>query len=75
MTTSSIWSTIKRLLLITAGALLMAFNINTFVHAGGLIPGGFTGLTLLIKECAFRFGGIEVPFSIILYALNTIPAV
>jgi uncharacterized membrane-anchored protein YitT (DUF2179 family) len=61
--------------LITAGALLMAFNINTFVHAGGLVPGGFTGLTLLIKECAFRFGGVNVPFSIILYVLNAIPAI
>jgi uncharacterized membrane-anchored protein YitT (DUF2179 family) len=61
--------------LITAGALLMAFNINTFVHAGGLIPGGFTGLTLLIKECALRFGGINIPFSIILYILNMIPAI
>jgi uncharacterized membrane-anchored protein YitT (DUF2179 family) len=53
----------------------MAFNLNTFVHAGGLIPGGFTGLTLLIKESAFRFGGVNVPFSIILYVLNFIPAV
>jgi uncharacterized membrane-anchored protein YitT (DUF2179 family) len=64
----------RRLLLITAGALLMAFNLNTFVHAGGLIPGGFTGLTLLIKESAFRFGGVNVPFSVILYVLNAIPA-
>jgi uncharacterized membrane-anchored protein YitT (DUF2179 family) len=53
----------------------MAFNLNTFVHAGGLIPGGFTGLTLLIQECALRFGGINVPFSIILYVLNAIPAI
>ena len=42
--------TVKRLFLVLAGAVLMAFNINTFVHAGGLIPGGFTGLTLLIQE-------------------------
>jgi uncharacterized membrane-anchored protein YitT (DUF2179 family) len=65
----------KRFLLITAGALLMAFNLNTFVPAGGLIPGGFTGLALLIKESAFRFGGITVPFSVILYALNAAPAI
>jgi uncharacterized membrane-anchored protein YitT (DUF2179 family) len=67
--------TIKRLLLIIAGALLMAFNLNTFVHAGGLIPGGFTGLTLLIQESALRFGGIKVPFSFILYTLNAVPAI
>jgi uncharacterized membrane-anchored protein YitT (DUF2179 family) len=52
----------------------MAFNLNTFVHAGGLLPGGFTGVALLIKECALRFAGVEVPFSILLYALNAIPA-
>jgi uncharacterized membrane-anchored protein YitT (DUF2179 family) len=72
---TSVLNTARRLLLITAGALIMAFNLKTFVHAGGLIPGGFTGLTLLIKECAFRFGGVEVPFSIILYILNVAPAV
>jgi uncharacterized membrane-anchored protein YitT (DUF2179 family) len=71
----SIWYTLKRFFLITAGALLMAFALNTFVHAGGIIPGGFTGLTLLIQECALRFGGIRVPFSIILYTLNAIPAI
>jgi uncharacterized membrane-anchored protein YitT (DUF2179 family) len=53
----------------------MAFNVKTFVHAGGLIPGGFTGLTLMIQESALRFGGVNVPFSVILYVLNAIPAV
>jgi uncharacterized membrane-anchored protein YitT (DUF2179 family) len=52
----------------------MAFNLNTFVPAGGLIPGGFTGLALLIKECALRFGGVAIPFSVILYVLNAAPA-
>ena len=28
-------------------ATIMALNIKTFVRAGGLFPGGFTGLTLL----------------------------
>jgi uncharacterized membrane-anchored protein YitT (DUF2179 family) len=66
---------LKRLALISAGAVLMAFNINTFVHAGGLIPGGFTGLTLLIQEICLRYAGFRVPFSVILYALNAVPAV
>jgi uncharacterized membrane-anchored protein YitT (DUF2179 family) len=57
------------------GAVLMAFNLNTFVSAGGLIPGGFTGLTLLIQELALRFGGIRLPFSVILYTLNALPAI
>jgi uncharacterized membrane-anchored protein YitT (DUF2179 family) len=51
----------------------MAFNINTFVHAGALIPGGFTGLTLLIQETVLRSGNIRIPFSVILYTLNAAP--
>jgi uncharacterized membrane-anchored protein YitT (DUF2179 family) len=66
--------TVKRALQVLSGALLMAFNINTFVSAGGLIPGGFTGLTLLIQEAALRFGNIRLPFSLIFYALNVAPA-
>jgi len=65
----------KRLFLVLTGAVLMAFNINTFVRAGGLLPGGFNGLALLLQEIFFRFGGINMPFSIILYALNIIPAI
>ena len=67
--------TLKRLLLIMLGAVLMAFNINTFVRAGGLIPGGFTGLTLLIQEVCLRYRGLHIPFSVVLYALNAVPAV
>ncbi|MDR1585989.1 MAG: YitT family protein [Treponema sp.] len=67
--------TLKRFSLVTAGAILMAFNINTFVQAGGLIPGGFTGLTLLIQEICLRYGGFRIPFSVVLYVLNAVPAV
>ena len=72
---TSLVSTAKRLLLVLAGAVLMAFNLNTFVHAGGLIPGGFTGLTLLIQEICLRYGNFRLPFSLVLYALNALPAV
>jgi uncharacterized membrane-anchored protein YitT (DUF2179 family) len=65
----------RRLALIVAGSGIIAFNINTFVHAGSLIPGGFTGLTLLIQECANRYAGISIPFSPILFLLNAAPAV
>jgi len=67
--------TIQRLLLVLTGAVLMAFCIKTFVNAGGLLPGGFTGLTLLVQEICLRYGGFHVPFSVILYAFNIVPAV
>jgi len=66
--------TIRRLALIILGAALMAFNINTFVRAGGIIPGGFTGLTLLIQELCQRYFGLWVPFSVVYYTFNIVPA-
>jgi hypothetical protein len=36
----------------------MGVSINTFVHAGGFIPGGFTGMTLPIQEICIRYGNI-----------------
>jgi len=63
-----------RLFLVLVASGLMAFNINTFVTAGGLIPGGFTGLTLLIQEICLRYGGFHIPFTVINYALNAVPA-
>ena len=48
--TCTIKKNIKRLLLICIAAVLFAANVKTFVHAGNLLPGGFTGLTLLIQQ-------------------------
>jgi len=67
--------TLRRILLILASSVLTAFNINTFVHAGGLLPGGFTGLTLLVQEICLRYGGFQVPFTVIYCILNIVPAV
>ncbi|MFP3042253.1 YitT family protein [Treponema primitia] len=66
--------TVKRILLLLLGSILMAFNINTFVHAGGLIPGGFTGITILIQQIGSRFWGVEIPFSFVYIGFNAIPA-
>jgi uncharacterized membrane-anchored protein YitT (DUF2179 family) len=66
--------TFKRLFLVILAGALMSFNIKTFVHAGGLIPGGFTGLSLLIQQICLRFGNFSLPFSVPLYILNAVPA-
>ena len=42
--------------------------------AAGLIPGGFTGLSLLLQECFQAFLGIYVPYTAINVVLNSIPA-
>ena len=63
-----------RFLLVTAGALLMAVNLNTFVHAAGLLPGGFTGISLLIQEVFLKYLNIHIPFTLFYWGLNIIPA-
>lgn len=70
MKTQAQKSDIKRLAFIVAASLIMAVNINTFVHAGGLYPGGFNGLTLLIQKIGKEFLNIYLPFSVINYTLN-----
>jgi len=63
-----------RFLLVTAGAVLMAVNINSFVHAAGLLPGGFTGIALLIQEIFLKFVNIHIPFTVFYWSLNIVPA-
>lgn len=62
------------LICVIAGALISAVNIKTFVDAGGLFPGGFNGLTVLIQRICSTYFQFEIPFSIVNYALNAIPA-
>lgn len=64
-----------RAALCIAGGALLAVNVRTFVHTGGLLPGGFVGLALLIRETAARFLGVEVPFGPVYVLLNAAPVV
>ncbi len=73
MEKTAILDGIKRTVLIIVAAFLMAMNIKSFVRAGNLLPGGFNGLTLLIRQIAAHFGKMELPYSPINFALNAIP--
>ncbi len=64
-----------RILLVCTGAFLMALNIKMFTKTGNILPGGFTGLSLLIQELVQKFFHVEFPFAPISYALNMIPVV
>lgn len=65
----------RRLVIIVIASVIMAANLKSFVHAGGLFPGGFNGLTLLIQRIAAQFFGVELTFSAINLLLNAIPAI
>ncbi len=62
------------LICVITGAAIAAVNLNTFVNAGGLFPGGFNGLTVLIQRIASTYFSVEIPFSLVNYALNALPA-
>jgi uncharacterized membrane-anchored protein YitT (DUF2179 family) len=63
----------KRIIVICIAALIMALNIKTFVRAGGLYPGGATGLTILIQRLAEQFLGLSLPYTLINLLLNAVP--
>lgn len=60
----------KRIFLIVLASVLMAMNIKSFVRAGGLFPGGFNGVTLLLQQIAGRYFQISLPFSLLNFLLN-----
>ncbi len=64
-----------RFALVLLAAVLMAVNVNSFVHSAGLFPGGFMGLTLLIQEIGKRFFNLAIPFTPINLVLNAVPIV
>ena len=64
---------IRSLLLCTLGAAIYAFNLNSFVAAGGLYPGGFAGITVLLQNIAQSFAGLAIPYTALYLPLNLIP--
>ena len=64
---------IVRILAVSLASLIMALNINTFVHTGGLLPGGASGLTLLLQEVFQKFLGITIPYTPINILINAFP--
>ncbi len=59
---------------LTAAAAIIAFNLNSFVQTGGLIPGGFSGIAVLVQQAGRQFFETEIPYSAIYMPLNLIPA-
>ncbi|MCR5509628.1 MAG: YitT family protein [Lachnospiraceae bacterium] len=62
-----------RILLVIVASFIFAINIKTFVHTGGLIPGGATGLTLLIQEIFDKFFSLAVPYTPVSILINAFP--
>ena len=59
----------------TVAALIFGFNISSFIRAGNLIPGGFSGLTVFIQQLARQFFNFEIPFSALYLPLSLVPVI
>ncbi|MBR3018759.1 MAG: YitT family protein [Clostridia bacterium] len=64
---------VRRAAMVLAGALLMALNLKIFVRAGGLLPGGVAGLSVLIQRLAQRYLSLEIPYTVVNVLLNAVP--
>lgn len=64
---------IIRILTICIASIIMAANINTFVQTGGMIPGGATGLTILIQRTFENYFQLHIPYTLLNLGLNAIP--
>ena len=62
-----------RLVVVLLAAFLMAINIQTFINAGGLYPGGVQGLTIIFIRVAAKYLGVTVPYTPVSLILNAIP--
>jgi len=65
---------VTSLICVCIASLIMSINIKSFVRAGNLIPGGFTGLSLLLQRVGLEFLNIDLPYSVINIVLNAVPA-
>ena len=63
----------RRILLCILSGTVMVLNLRTFVHTGGLLPGGFAGLTLLVQNVAQKYAGISIPYGPVYIAMNAFP--
>lgn len=66
----TIKSELLRWLILTFAAFLIAFNLKAFINNGDLVPGGFSGVTVLLQRVLLRFVGTEIPYTVIYIPLN-----
>ncbi len=66
---------LRRILLCALGGILYAVNLRTFVNTGGLLPSGFSGLTLFIQGVFRKYFGIGLAYSPLYLLFNLFPAI
>lgn len=63
-----------RFIIVIIASVLYAWNLRCFAQVADLLPGGFSGVSLLFQAIGLRFFYISIPFTIFNVALNIFPA-
>jgi uncharacterized membrane-anchored protein YitT (DUF2179 family) len=62
-----------RLIVVLFASFLLAIDIKIFVRAGGLVPGGVTGLVLILQRACAKYFSVRIAYTPINLLLNAIP--
>ncbi len=66
---------LKSLIMVIIASIVYALALTTFIDAGGLFPGGFTGLALLIVRIFDKYLNITLSFGVIYIMFNIGPTI
>jgi len=66
---------LKTLVMVIISAILYALSLKMFISAGGLYPGGFSGISVLTTRLLSKYAGIDIPFAVFYIGLNIIPTI
>jgi len=66
---------LKTLFFVILSAFFYSLSIKMFIQAGGLFPGGFSGISVLSTRLLSKYAGIDIPFALIYVSLNIIPTI
>ena len=69
----SISSRIKNYAILVLASFIMAFNVSNVARVGGLLPGGASGIALLVQKIGDAFFDIGIPYSALYIPFNIIP--
>lgn len=69
----TIISRIKNYVVLLVASLIMAFNVSNVARVGGLLPGGASGIALLVQKIGETFFEVSIPYSALYIPLNIIP--
>ena len=62
-----------RVIVVVSASVLYAWNLCCFAKTAGLLPGGFSGISLLLQEIGIKFAHVEIPYTLFNIVLNLFP--